>query len=304
MMSWKAGDGHIEQTLQTIFNQTHTNFELLIYDDCSPEDPSEQILSLIQDEPRASFLRGEARLGSSMASQYVLKLAPLDTDYFAWMSDHDLYDKCWLEKLMEALNNDIEAAVSYPLVTGINSNGSINERQPTIYQNSDQSIKERIDSFLSLKAGAGNIIWGLFRFNLLKEIGGWPKTVVPDIILLARLTLIGSIVQIDERLHVRREQGGREKIMSSPSSSGMISRQITGIFPSRPFYTYLEYRLVNSAYLFYKEPFSAAFNNKQNFRTALFLWKRYNRYYVLQLLKEMPQRVISNRVTRYIQKKL
>jgi len=302
-MSWKAGHGHIQNTLLSIFNQTYADFQLIIYDDCSPEDPSELICSLIKDDPRASFIRGEKRLGSSSASQHILSLAPLDTDYFAWISDHDLYDKYWLEKLIQMLENNPEAAVSYPLVGGINSNGSPNNRKPTLYQNKEQSLKDRIDSFLSLHAGAGNIIWGLFRFSLLKKIGGWPRVIIPDRILLARLTILGSIVQADDYLHTRREQEERENSLSS-ASEGMISMQIRGIFPSRPLYTYFDYRLVNSVYLFYKEPFSAAFSKKRNFLAAFFLWRKYNEYFALPVFKEIPKRVFSNRITRYIRKKL
>lgn len=100
MMSWKAGQGHIEQTLRSIFSQSYSNFSLLIYDDCSPDDPSHEILPLIKNDSRVSFIRGKKRLGSSGASQYVLSMAPNDTKYFAWISDHDLYQISWLENLI------------------------------------------------------------------------------------------------------------------------------------------------------------------------------------------------------------
>lgn len=304
MMSWQAGHGHIEETLKSIFDQTYNDFQLLIYDDCSPDDPTDKIRSLITNDSRASFERGARRLGSSKASQYILDCAPLDTDFFAWISDHDLYDKNWLSELLESLEIHENAAVSYPFVTGIDSSGNINERRPTIYQNDDRPLFDRIDSFLSLKAGAGNIIWGLYRFPLLRKIGGWPMIIVPDIILLTRLNLLGSIIQVEKCLHVRREQEERENVMTSKHSKGMIARQIRGIFPSRPFYTYLEYRLVNSIYLLFKGPIVALFSKEFKFSAAMFMWRRYNKYNILPLIMEMPKRLISNRLTRYIKRKL
>ena len=50
MMSWQAGHGHIEETLKSIFDQTYSDFQLLIYDDCSPDDPTDKIHSLILDD--------------------------------------------------------------------------------------------------------------------------------------------------------------------------------------------------------------------------------------------------------------
>ena len=55
MMSWQAGHGHIEETLQSIFDQTYNDFQLFIYDDCSPDDPTDKICSLIINDSRASF---------------------------------------------------------------------------------------------------------------------------------------------------------------------------------------------------------------------------------------------------------
>jgi len=300
MMSWQGGHGHIDQTLKSIFDQTYYDFKLVIYDDCSPQDPSKEIVSLISSESRASFIRGSKRLGSSKASQYLLSIAPSDTDYFAWISDHDLYQKDWLLKLIKALDTNHLAAVSYPYVTGINSDGSTNNRKPTVYNNNSQSALERIDSFLSLNAGAGNIIWGLYRYSLLKSIGGWPRTVVPDIILLSRLAKLGTFVQINEVLHIRREQEERENSLISKSSGGMASRQIKAIFPKRPFYTYIDYRLVNSIYLLFKEPIPALFKKKHDFKTARYLWVKYSQYNLLPLLQEIPYRLVSNRFTRWI----
>jgi len=304
MMTWQGGHGHIDQTLQTIFNQTYYDFKLVIYDDCSPQDPSKEILSLIASEPRASFIRGSKRLGSSKASQYLLSLAPSDTDYFAWISDHDLYQKDWLLKLIKALNTNHSAAVSYPYVSGVNSDGTKNNRKPTIYDNSTQSVFERIDSFLSLESGPGNIVWGLYRYSLLKSIGGWPRLVVPDNILLSRLVTLGTFVQINENLHIRREQKERADALNSRSSSGMVSRQIKAIFPKRPLYTYIDYRIVNCIYLLLKEPIPALFKKNHDLEIAIHLWLKYNKYKLLPLWKEFPYMLVSNRLTRYVRHSL
>lgn len=296
LMTWKLGHGHLEKTIYSILNQSYSKFTLYIYDDCSPIDPTEDILKIISRDKRVNFHRGTKRLGYSGASQFVLDQAPSNTTFFAWVSDHDLYHPHWLERLIHCLEKETQSVVAYPLVTGIDGLGNPNNRKPTVYQNSDEDIFQRINSFLSLQSGAGNIIWGLFRYSSLIKVGGWPKIAVPDIILLARLSILGSISQVPETLYIRRDQDERS---SAHSQEGMIARQFNSIFPEKkPIRAYIEHRIFNSFYLLYTEPLKAVFKKDMSFGLSFFLWRRYNAYLLKALINEIPKRIFFNRFTR------
>ena len=209
-----------------------------------------------------------------------------------------------LKTLSGYIEANAEAVVSYPMVSGIDSDGETINRKTTQYSNLHQDAYGRINSFLALKSGAGNIIWGLYRYQVLKKVGGWPRLAYPDIILLARLTSYGSILQVNDCLHIRREQKSRE-ISLSYGAEGMIARQMSAIHPdSRPWHSYIQHNLVNSSYLFFQEPLKAILDRRKKTSHAFYIWLMYNYYFVLPLIKDFPKRVISNRVTRFLARKI
>lgn len=298
MMTWMIGHGHLRESIQSILDQSYGDFTLLIYDDFSPADPSDIIHDFLESDKRLKYFRNKSRLGMCAASSFVLNEAPKDTSYFAWVSDHDLYDKDWLRENIKKLQENKFAIISYPLVSGIDSRGQINERQPTYYENDSMNVYRRISSFANLEAGAGNIIWGVFRYQELIKIGGWPKLIVPDVILILRLCALGSIVQINKILHIRREQNER-----SEYSGSMVSRQLRAIHPNkRPFYSYINYKIVNALYLLFVEVLGSLF--KRKLLPSFYLCFMYTYVSLKFFFIGLPRRLINNRLTRILSNRI
>jgi len=250
MMTWMCGHGHIQETIKSILNQTYKEFTLIIFDDCSPQDPTQYIHEIIRNDSRVIYYRSKKRLGMCKASQTVLNMSCVDTEYFAWISDHDVYNILWLERLMALMIQNNNAAVAYPFIEGIDNDGKNNDRKSTVYDNSQESIYNRLNSFSRLGAGSGNIIYGLFRYAIIKKIGGWPTLITPDVILLYEVNCFGSINQCPEYLIKRRDQ--KERVGSGVN---LVLRQINGIYPNnRPLYSYFNYKIVNCIYLLYHIP--------------------------------------------------
>jgi|688.fasta_scaffold83553_2 glycosyltransferase involved in cell wall biosynthesis len=263
MLTFNFGDGHLPDTLSSILNQTYTNFNLIICDDHSSDYLYKKIEELCHGNSKIKIFRLEKRSGYSEVSNYLLKLAPINTDYFAWVSDHDVYHADWLLELVSRLEFCQDSLVAYPIISGIDWRGLINGRTATYYDNTKSNKIEQIKSFHSQTRGSGNIIYGLFRYKLLQKIGGWPKLITPDVLLLSQGIAFGSIAQVDLVLFYRRDQ------ITRVSSISVVQRQKNGLFPlKRPFYSYLHYKLVNSIYLFY----SGLKQAKSEPRMALYLF--------------------------------
>lgn len=56
-------ENFIEETIECVFNQTYSNFELILVDDCST-DKSAEIIKNIKDK-RVIYLKNEKKLRSS-----------------------------------------------------------------------------------------------------------------------------------------------------------------------------------------------------------------------------------------------
>lgn len=84
MPVYKTNEQYLREAIESILNQTFTDFELLIVDDC-PAEPRADVVKSYQD-PRIKYYQNECNLGISEARNRLLDLA--QGEYLA-VFDHD-----------------------------------------------------------------------------------------------------------------------------------------------------------------------------------------------------------------------
>ena len=85
MPVYNTSEAHLRQAMESILNQTFTDFEFLILNDASP-DPSVETVIKSYDDPRISYVVNERNLGISGSRNKLMDMAR--GEYFAVM-DHD-----------------------------------------------------------------------------------------------------------------------------------------------------------------------------------------------------------------------
>ena len=85
---------YIKETIQSVLDQTYTNWELIIVDDCST-DNTEEILSEIHDE-RIRFFKNEKNSGAAVSRNKALREAK--GQWIAYLDSDDLWMPEKLEK--------------------------------------------------------------------------------------------------------------------------------------------------------------------------------------------------------------
>ncbi len=89
-----------EEALESIKNQTYTDFKVLVSDDCSPENLESIYNKVCGDDPRFSFRRNEKNMGGkSLVSHWNLLVDMCDTEYLIMASDDDVYEPRFLEEI-------------------------------------------------------------------------------------------------------------------------------------------------------------------------------------------------------------
>lgn len=90
---------YLQQMLSSIQQQTYPDFEVIISDDCSPED----IYSICKpylDDSRFSYRRNEKNMGGdNLVAHWNLLVDMCRTDYLIMASDDDIYDVSFLESI-------------------------------------------------------------------------------------------------------------------------------------------------------------------------------------------------------------
>lgn len=93
MPSWNTGKFIIE-TIQSVINQTYTNWELLIVDDCST-DNTEEIVASFKDD-RIKYFRNKKNSGAALTRNRALREAR--GEWIAFLDSDDLWMSEKLEK--------------------------------------------------------------------------------------------------------------------------------------------------------------------------------------------------------------
>jgi hypothetical protein len=164
-----------------------------------------------------------------------------ETDYFAWASDHDVWHPRWLETMVQELDRYEDVVLVYPVTVRISRDDKELPRPSQIFDTFSLTPHARVRAVTSLQAGAGNMVYGLFRAQALKNAGVFRPFLIPDMLLMLELSLFGSFKQVPEKLWYRRQAG-----------KFSLKRQRASLFSEEnpmPAYCHLPYWICHSSFL-------------------------------------------------------
>lgn len=97
----------VKEAVESVLNQTYTDFELLVMDDCSTDDT----LAIVQSirDPRIRIEKNERNLGLSDNLNRGLSL--IQTEYVSRMDGDDIAEPTWLEKEVNVLDTHPEIGI-------------------------------------------------------------------------------------------------------------------------------------------------------------------------------------------------
>jgi glycosyltransferase involved in cell wall biosynthesis len=235
----------LRQTLDSLLSQTEANFRLIVSDDGSTDDTPPILREYAERDDRILLTRTPERLGYIGNARRCFELARKEfpsAEYFAWASDHDLWDPRWLEVLSNALDEHRDAVIACPNVYRIDADGEILVAKPARCTNGRKPISVRRFARTFVEITPGDMIYGLMRADALENAGGLPWHLVPDRLTLMLLTFYGSIVSVPEHLWYRRYRG-----------LASWKRQMRSSFlGSPPAYVYLPWWMTHAAHVFNK----------------------------------------------------
>jgi glycosyltransferase involved in cell wall biosynthesis len=209
--------------LDSLLSQTYREFLLVLVDDCSTDDSALLAQRYAARDSRVVFQRNERRLGMTENWRRVFRLGRElcpEMRYFAWASDHDLWEPEWLSCLLAELEREPNAVMVYPLNVRISASG---ETLRPAWTFDTYGCSSRVLRFLATCWGmvAADMVYGLYRAETLERAGVFRTVLLPDRLLMAELSLLGEFKQVPRVLWRRRFRG----LMTN-------ERQRTAFFPN------------------------------------------------------------------------
>lgn len=151
----------LRRTLECFINQTYTNIEIIIADNCSPNPEVEKIArEYLEKDQRISYYRHNENKGWGYNTVFVIEKA--NGDYFMRATDDDWWDCSYIEKVFSLFKKDTIASMSNFEEVDTNGNKSkvhIPNHLPLLLQFTTP------DSFVNLK-------------NYINQFEGFGKAII------------------------------------------------------------------------------------------------------------------------------
>jgi Glycosyl transferase family 2 len=206
------GEAHLAEALESLLTQSRGDLAVVVVDDVSTDRTGEIAQRYAELDPRVTCARNERQLGLVRNWRRAFELAGErypDAPYFAWASDHDVWDGRWLERLAAELFERPEAVLAYPLAVRIDDQGSEYPTRERVFDTAGvEDPRDRVRRVAGELRGAGELVYGLMRRSAAERCGPFPLAVLADRLYLVRLALEGEFRQVRERLWYRRFRAG------------------------------------------------------------------------------------------------
>ncbi|MCC8370493.1 MAG: glycosyltransferase [Rickettsia endosymbiont of Stiretrus anchorago] len=178
----------LPKAIESCLNQTFTDFELIIIDDCSKDKSFEIAKKYAKQDQRIKVIRNEPNKRLPASLNIAFKEAR--GQYFTWTSDDNLLHENALAKMNEVLDNSPDIGLVYTDYTLIDEQGKIGAR---LYQESPE--------FLPIRDCVGACF--LYRADIAKMVGGYNENMhlVDDYEYWLRFGLVTKFAHIPESLY-------------------------------------------------------------------------------------------------------
>jgi glycosyltransferase involved in cell wall biosynthesis len=227
-------------SLESLLSQTYSDFALVIVDDARAQASRTVVERYASEFPRVTYEANPRRLGMVGNWRKVFTRARQmypRSEYFAWVSDHDLWHARWLRELVSVLDANPELVLVYPRNLRMRTT-HMRVTEKTFDTLGLRSPEERIRTS-ARQMLSGDMIYGLVRAEALERAGVFRRVMTPDRQVLLALSLLGQVKQVPEVLWYREFREGFG-----------LRRQRDAFFPDgAPLYAYLPTHLQHCAAL-------------------------------------------------------
>ena len=181
------GGKTIKETIQSVLNQTFTNFELIIIN-ANSTDATLSIISQIEDERIKVYSYSKA----NVAVNRNRGIKHATGNYITFLDADDLWTDDKLAAQYTALQSNPQAGVAYSWTNCIDENGKFLRKTSQVNWNGDVYSKFLLDDFI----GNGSNV--MIRRELLIEVGGFDEklTNAQDTDMWLKLSALSNFICI------------------------------------------------------------------------------------------------------------
>lgn len=226
------GAKYIQSTLQSLLNQTFSDFSILICDDGSTDGTLDICQAFAARDKRIKIIKNETRLGGARNFNKTFDLS--EGEFFMWASQDDIFHPDYIAKCLKKLQESPDCILALSEIDFIDEYG--NSRGAVDYSNigtAGMPIEMRIrEVFRRVGWWA---IYGIIRPEMLRQTKMYRSEFAGDVVLIVDMLLQGNMAKVEEPLFFYR----------LPLNSGTVEQNLQSIdhtkkLPDKPYTAFLQ----------------------------------------------------------------
>jgi glycosyltransferase involved in cell wall biosynthesis len=163
----------LRKALDSVVNQTYSNLEILISEDCTPCDETKAVLREYEArDSRIKCFHQEKNLGAPHNIRFVLEQAT--GEYFMWADDDDVRDLRWVEALLTKFEEP-NVSIAFGKVASIDAADGVVREFDSLEFKGARYIRLVRYFLTEERNGKANVVCGLFRTSFLRTIRHWSQ---------------------------------------------------------------------------------------------------------------------------------
>ena len=210
------GENYIRRALESALAQTYSDFELIIVDNASTDATPDICEEYAARDSRIRYLQNESNIGVNANFDRCVELAA--GRYFCWLAHDDEMTPDYLSRCSRVLDDRADVVLVHSLVQIIDEQGAGISIYDSGLDGADAGRASDRFRALTHVRHTCTAMFGLHRLESLRRTRILsPNHHAADRSMLAEISLIGKIVQIDEPLFHNREHANRYVRRVKPS---------------------------------------------------------------------------------------
>lgn len=117
------GKQYLKQSVESVLNQTYTDLELIIVDDCSTDGTGELLDEIALKESRIRVIHNE--INKKLPASLNIGFSHAKGEFFTWTSDDNFYTRDAIDKLVQYLISTPQVDIVYADYNLINEHGDM-----------------------------------------------------------------------------------------------------------------------------------------------------------------------------------
>lgn len=199
----RNGEDMVGRAIASLRAQTHTNLEILVFDNASTDATVEAARAAAADDPRVTVRRHEHNVGG--VANFSALLSAARGEYFMWAAHDDQWEPTFVERLVGELETHPESSAAMSAVRHQRPNGEICD---IVRFEGDADPTRRSPFRVAFAAASGvnyfQYIYGLYRTAFLRAaFPGTPQVACSDALFTTRVALSTPLRYVDEVLITR-----------------------------------------------------------------------------------------------------